>query len=111
MLNVFTLKENRDFKRVYNRGKSYVFPDVVIYVFKNKSNNVRYGVTASKKIGKAVKRNRARRVIKAAFIPYLPQIKGGYDFVFVARVKTISSKSNNVSKSVLKGLKSAGVLK
>ena len=83
-----TLKENRDFRRLYQRGKSYVSPVVVTYVLKNRSRAVRIGITTSKKTGKAVKRNRSRRVIREAFRALYPSVKPGYDFVFVARAKT-----------------------
>lgn len=106
-----TLKENKDFKRLYYRGKSYVSPAVVTYVLKNRTNNIRYGITTSKKIGKAVKRNRARRIIRAAFYELSSEIKPGYDFIFVARTKTAFLKSNDILRCMSKQLKQAGVLK
>ena len=111
MNTVCTLKENKDFKRLYFRGKSFVSPVVVIYVLKNKSNNVRFGITTSKKVGNAVKRNRARRVIKTSFVELLPNIENGYDFVLVARAKTPFVKSDYVLHCMSKKLKEAGVLK
>ena len=110
MKESFTLKENRDFRRLYNRGKSYVSPVVVTYICKNRNQNVRYGITTSKKIGKAVQRNRSRRVIRAAFSQLLPQVKNGYDFVFVARTKTPYVKSTEILRCLKKQLKEAGVL-
>ena len=44
-----TVKENRDFSRIYKRGKSFVSPVLVTYVIKNRSDNVRYGITTGKK--------------------------------------------------------------
>ena len=58
------LCRNNDFRRLYARGKSYVTPVVVIYVMKNRTKNLRVGITTSKKIGNAVLRNRSRRVIR-----------------------------------------------
>lgn len=110
MKEAFTLKENRDYRRLYNRGKSYVSPVVVTYICKNRSQNVRFGITTSKKIGKAVQRNRSRRVIRAAFSQLLPQVKPGYDFVFVARTKTPYVKSTEILRCLKKQLKEAGVL-
>ncbi len=111
MNTVCTLKENRDFKRLYFKGKSFVSPVVVVYVLKNRTNNIRYGITTSKKIGKACKRNRARRVIKAALSTLLPNISNGYDLVFVARAKTPFVKSDYVLRCMSKQLEQAGVLK
>jgi|TARA_B100001059_G_scaffold106978_1_gene106645 ribonuclease P protein component len=64
----------------------------------------RYGVTASKKIGIAVERNRAKRRIRHAIKEVLPKYgKNGYDYVVVATTKT-----NKVSwKTVLNDLEKA----
>ena len=67
------------------------------------------GITTSKKIGNAVERNRARRIIRAAFRDNLPDIKGGYDLVFVARTRTKFLKSTDISAIMAKHLAKAGV--
>lgn len=110
MKNIVKLKENRDFRRAYSRGKSFVSPYIVVYVNKNRSNNVRLGITAGKKIGNAVSRNRAKRVITAAFRYCLPKIVTGYDFVIVARTRILSVKSTEVAASLMKLLANAGVV-
>ena len=51
---------------MYGRGKSYVHPHCVLYVAKNRLGYTRIGLTATKKVGHAVQRNRARRVMRAA---------------------------------------------
>ena len=84
MSEILTLKENKDFHRLYNKGKSQISPVLVTYILKNRNDNLRYGITTGKKIGNAVKRNRARRVIRAAFKECAPHLKSGYDIVFVA---------------------------
>lgn len=111
MKKYITLKDNRDFSRLYRRGKSFVSPVLVTYVTKNKSDNLRFGITTGKKIGKAVKRSRARRVIRAAYYQLYPEMNRGYDIVFVARGKTPFVKSQVVCKAMRQHLKSAGVLK
>ncbi|MBQ4153959.1 MAG: ribonuclease P protein component [Clostridia bacterium] len=104
-------KLNKDFRRLYGRGKCLVFPSVVVYYSKNNLGHCRMGITASKKLGCAVKRNRAKRVITAAFRNLLPLFTQGYDFVFVARVKTTYVKSTVIFNSVKNGLMKDGVLK
>ncbi len=106
-----TLTRNNDFRRVYARGRSYIAPCVVVYIFKDKKGLSKYGITASKKVGCAVKRNRARRVIKHAFFELLPQIKSGYSIVFVARAKTPFFKSQYVKNDLKKLFDSVGILK
>ncbi len=90
------LKENKDFRRLYYRGKSRASSCLVTYASKNRFNETRYGITTSKKIGKAVKRNRAKRVIRSAFEQLEPRLNGNYDFVFVARSKTPQVKMQEV---------------
>ena len=82
------IRRNGEFGRVYARGKSYVNPALVLYVLKTRGKRTRVGLTATKKIGHAVQRNRARRVMKAAIDEHLDYNIGGYDLVFVARGMT-----------------------
>ena len=50
MGDIITLKDNRDFRRLYQRGRSYASPLLVTYVLKNRSGDVRIGITTGKKI-------------------------------------------------------------
>ena len=111
IMSILKLKENRDFRRTYNRGKSFVSPYIVVYVYKNRTNNVRLGITAGKKIGNAVKRNRAKRVITAAFASVLPNIQNGLDFVIVARTRILNVKSTELANILYKTLENAGAIK
>lgn len=110
-MKICTLKCNREFHRLYNRGKSYVSPSLVTYVIKNRVGYNRIGITTSKKIGKAVQRNRARRIITEAYREISPEIKCGYDFVFVARGRTPYVKSTDILRCMKNQLKKAGVFK
>ena len=105
------LNENSDFRRVYARGKSFASPAVVTYVFKNRIGYNRFGITAGKKIGNSVERNRSRRVIRAAFLELHDSFEKGYDIIFVARGKTKYLKSTAVKKAIYEQLRSAGVIK
>ena len=62
-----TLKLNKEFRRLYFKGSSAVHPLIVTYACKNRLGRNRIGITATKKIGKAVCRNRCKRIIRAAF--------------------------------------------
>ncbi|MGN0454524.1 MAG: ribonuclease P protein component [Ruminococcus sp.] len=111
MSDIITLKENRDFSRLYKKGKCIVSPVLVTYILKNKTNNLRFGITTGKKIGNAVKRSRSRRVIRVSFRNLSDNIKTGYDFVFVARGKTPFVKSYVVEKAMKQALVQAGIFK
>lgn len=111
MNSIVKIKENRDFRRAYHRGKSFVSPTVAVYINKNRTGEVRLGITAGKKIGNAVCRNRAKRVIYAAFRDCLEKIAPGYDFVIVARTRILSVKSTQVAKELDKIISSAAFCK
>lgn len=74
-----------------------------MYILKNKKNINRIGITTSKKIGNAVKRNRDRRIIREAVRKLEGEMKTGFDFVFVARGRTYSLKCQELTR-VLKGI-------
>lgn len=109
MKSVIKIKENRDFRRAYAKGKSLVSPYAVVYILKNRSGDTRLGITTGKKIGNAVSRNRAKRVITAAFRSLVPRIASGYDFVIVARPRILTVKSTAVAVSLSKLLETAEV--
>ena len=105
-----TLKRNKEYGFLYRRGKSSVSSALVMYYYKNRRGSNRYGITAGKKVGNAVKRNRARRVIREAYYRLCGQIKPGYDFVFVARGKTPYVKCAEVQRQMYNQLKKENLL-
>lgn len=105
-----TFKENKDFRRLYYRGKNMAADDLVTYAAKNKAQICRFGITTSKKIGNAVQRNRAKRVIRAAYSQLENQINGSWDFVFVARSKTSKVKMQSVLNHMRKHFVALGVI-
>ena len=110
MQKTIALTENRDFVRLYKKGRSYVAPGLVIYISKNRLGINRLGITTGRKLGKAVRRNRAKRIIREAYRNLEPQTRAGYDFVFVSRVRTLSMKSDEVQSIMSRMLSGAGVL-
>lgn len=110
MEKVKKLKLNKEFRRAYGRGKCFLHSGVVTYIVKNREGVLRLGITTGKKLGNAVKRNRARRVIAAAFRGCLPHIKrGGYDIVFVARARTPLMNSNKLTEVMMRHFMDAGL--
>lgn len=107
MLHTVTLNQNRDFQRNYRRGKALVHPLLVTYIFKSNRKYNRVGLTATKKVGKANKRNRARRLLREAYRQLEPTVPIGYDLVFVARGRTAASstKMGDVKKAMESHLK------
>ncbi len=107
----YVINKNKDFCRAYRRGV-YSSSDVLVtYAVKNRLKSKRFGITTSKKIGNAVKRNRARRVIRAALMQIQDKIPFGYDIVFVSRKKTSEVKTFDVLSSMIRQLSSLGIIK
>ena len=104
------INKNTQFVRGYRKGKSFVTPLVVTYVVKNRYGYTRIGITASKKVGCAVKRNRARRVIREAVRSLGLDMTQGYDLIFVARSKTAKVKSYEITPLIENRLREAGVI-
>ena len=74
-----------DFRRVRRTGTSYSHPLFVLVVSASELPAVRLGVSASRSMGTAVRRNRAKRRLREAFRPLMPDLPGGWDLVVVAR--------------------------
>ncbi|MDQ2086014.1 ribonuclease P protein component [Herbivorax sp. ANBcel31] len=85
MKHTISLKNNYEFRRVYRKARFYAGQFMVLYVLKNKHNYNRLGITASRKFGKSIKRNRVRRLIKENYRQIEENIKIGYDLVVIAR--------------------------
>ncbi len=109
MASWISLRENKDFRTLYYRGRSEVHPALVTYVRKNKCGEPRVGITTGKKLGKAVARSRCRRVIRAAFFPLQGKV-GGWDIVFVARTRLLTMKSTQLAPVMESQLRRLGVI-
>ncbi len=105
--NVLTGKRNFDI--VYRRGKSLGDKYVVIFYKKNDIGSNRIAFLASKKVGNAVKRNRARRLMKQAFRDMNDIYKSGWDIIFIARNTIEDKKCYQVKKSMESALKRGGL--
>ncbi len=103
--------ENRLFRRMYRTGKSEVTPLFVLYLRKNGRKTNRLGITTSKTVGKAVQRNRCRRVLKEAYRLLEAEVRPGYDLILVARTKTGYVKMNEIKNCLEQVLRRQGVLR
>ncbi len=84
---VFTqmLNRNEDFQRLYRRGAFCPLGAALLYAMPNALPYNRLGITAGKKVGNAVMRNRAKRIIRAAYTAAEKDMPRGMDLVIVAR--------------------------
>lgn len=95
-----TLKTNSEFERVRRAGRTWASGPVLLNAAPNGLGIVRCGFIAGKKIGNAVKRNRARRLIREAVRLRLPYLKPGWDLIWIARASIEGADQAAVAEAV-----------
>ncbi len=110
MKRCFRLTRSTDFKRVRRAGKSYAHPLIVLYAIKSDEPSVRVGVSAGLAVGNAVKRNRAKRLLRAAMSDLLPRTVSGSDLLLVARSLLPESNLQQTREVLASLLERAGLL-
>ena len=83
-----SMKSNRDFRRLYAKGKSFATPTLAVYIRKTGRDHNQLGITVGTKVGKAVVRNSVRRKIREIYRLNEAKFPKGLDIVIVARVKS-----------------------
>ncbi|CAN5725404.1 hypothetical protein BH20ACI3_BH20ACI3_12640 [soil metagenome] len=96
-----TLRGSKEFQRVYRTGKRFEGHLLTVFVLPNSLTQHRLGITASRKaLGRAVDRNRAKRLLREAFNvtkPRRDRLKKRYDWVLNARRSLLSLESRRAS--------------
>ena len=80
-----SLKKNRDFKFVYQNGRSCANRYFVMYVVENDHNRNRLGISVSKKVGNSVVRHRITRLVRESYRLKESVFNSGLDIVVIAR--------------------------
>lgn len=111
MKNTKSLKLNRDFRRLYSKGKSFVSGYTVVYASKNRFDENRLGLTVSKSIGKAVKRNRLKRLMRESYRLNEEKLGRGYDIIIVARNRALGKTQAQIEKDVMYAMKKLELIK
>ncbi|MBQ9118117.1 MAG: ribonuclease P protein component [Clostridia bacterium] len=83
-MTYFRLKKEKDFQRVFHKGKRLFSPSLTMIYFP--SNALKMGISIGKKHGKSVQRNRIKRLIREAFRLNAPMIKGNYFIVLIPKI-------------------------
>ena len=103
------MKLHKEFQFVYNKGKNQHSNSVVLF-FLPQNGIQKVGFTATKKLGNAVKRNRAKRRMRAIFREYSNSLKDG-SYVFVAKIGLFDSSHEKLQKDFSKVIKQSKILK
>jgi len=107
--NLAKIKKRSDYLRA-SKSKYQVSESFILQFHNRKdTKEPRYGITVTKKIGNATKRNKVKRRIRHLIKDFLPKYgKNGYDYVFIAKENLINEDWDKLkleSISVLKDLK------
>lgn len=105
-----SLKNNYDFKRLYNRGKSAGTHRLLIYCRKTNRIYSRVGYTVSTKLGCAVKRNRVRRKLREIYRLNEAHFAPGYDLVVVVRKGGFEAAYHELETDFLRLAKKLGIM-
>ncbi len=131
MTRIGRLKRRAEFLAAAAANRKWVAPGLVLQARKDETvpaittpaiilpgttvpdlTEVRLGFTASRKVGNAVRRNRARRRLKAAAAEVLREatiVAKGTDLVLIARPVTIDRDYRALMEDFRRGLKKLGV--
>ena len=103
------IKEHHLYNKAYRQGKHFFGRYICVYVLKDTHAKLlqkshperlivnRFGISVSKKVGCAVKRNRAKRIIRAAYASLEDKLRKGYLIVISAKPEIEGKKSTEIA--------------
>jgi ribonuclease P protein component len=107
---VYRLQKQADFQRLREAGRAYRHPWMTLSVVVNALAYSRYGFITNKQLGKAVIRNRVRRLLREAVRFRAADIRPGFDILLIARPAMVGKPFQEVQQVVNDLIKQARLL-
>ena len=111
MKKTHRLTRSEEFQRVRQQGHSWAHPLLVLCALRNDRDQSRFGFAVGRRVGNAVTRNRARRLMREAIRLRQSRVAPGWDLVFIARAPIRQADLHRVDRAVEDLLRRAGLLR
>lgn len=106
------LSRREDFGKVYRHGKSSANRQFVLYVLRQPAiERFKLGISVSKKVGKAVERNRIRRLVKEIVRHHADRIAEHHELILIVRRPAAEMDYHQMEKSIIHVMKRASIWK
>lgn len=96
-MRVMRLTLPADFERVRKQGQAQGTPVCVAIALRHEGGPARIGVAAGKRVGGAIQRNRAKRLLREGVRPLYGSIAPGWDIILLGRPSILQAKSTQVT--------------
>ena len=110
-----TIKEHHLYDKAFHKGARFAGKYVVVFVLKDyaagrlqkanpeKTAYNRFGVSVGKKVGGAVERNRAKRILRAGYFAVEKELKPGFLIVLAPKSEILAAKSTDIERDLRRG--------
>jgi ribonuclease P protein component len=107
----YRLTQSARFLEIKRKGESSAHPLVILTKLPNGLPVSRFGFVVSRRMGKAVERNRAKRLMREAIRLRLPTLVSGYDVVLIARLQMRGAAFGDVDQAIARLTQRAGLVR
>lgn len=109
-MRVSRLTRRLDIERVRSQGQTHGTPLFVAFAARSSGGPARVGIAAGRRIGGAVQRNRAKRLLREGIRPLYPALQSGWDVLLLARTAILDVKSTQVTPHLERALTRLSVI-
>lgn len=105
------LRKRHEFERAYQHGRRVRMTTFTMYAYPRRDDQpTRIGIVAGRRFDTHVRRNRARRRLRAACRALLPHLPTGYDLVLVAHTSALNAPFDAIRRQLIDALRQLNLL-